>query len=64
MDKDTLKRLSYMAILTLALLAGVQAVSIVAIYQGHMTTQEYLGLWTPMLTLALGYWFGRNGGEP
>lgn len=63
MDKDTLKRHSFMALLTLALLAGVQAVSIVALYQGRMSAQEYLGLWTPLLTLSLGYWFGRNGGE-
>lgn len=62
MDDTSIKRLSFMAILTLAMLACVQVVSVIALYRGDISIQEYLSVWTPLLTLALGYWFGRDGG--
>ncbi len=61
METETLRRLSFMAILTLVLVVCVQVVSIVAMYRGSMSIQEYLAAWIPLMTLALGFWFGRNG---
>ncbi len=60
MDLD-LKRLSFMAVLTTVMLLAVQAVSILAIVMGSLAVKDYLAVWTPLLTMALGYWYGRGG---
>ena len=60
MDID-LKRLSFMAVLTTIMLLAVQAVSILAIVMGSLAVTDYLAVWTPLLTMALGYWYGRGG---
>lgn len=60
MDLD-LKRLSFMAVLTTVMLLAVQAVSILAIVRGSLAVTDYLAVWTPLLTMALGYWYGRGG---
>lgn len=58
--KTEIRRLSFMALLTLALVACVQLVSVVAMVRGDLEVRDYLSLWVPMLTMALGYWFGRG----
>lgn len=55
-----LKQLTFMAILTLVLLVFVQGASILFLIRGGITAQEYLSVWTPLLTLSVGYWFGRS----
>jgi len=60
-DKQTVRKLSFMAILTLAMLVSVQTVTIIALYRGTLSIQEYMTVWTPMLTLAIGFWFGKQG---
>lgn len=61
--KLTTRRLGFMAALTLLLLACVQAVSLGGIWHGSITVQEYLAVWTPLLTLSVGYWFGSRSGQ-
>ena len=53
------RQLSFMAIVTLLLLF-VQGASLVFMFRGEITAQEYLSVWTPLLTLAVGYWFGKS----
>lgn len=48
--------------ITIIIVLCMQAASVVAIYQGALTYKDYLSLWTPMLTLVVGYWFrGAQG---
>lgn len=54
-------QLSFMAILTLLLLASVQGASIYLLTTDDITGREYLAIWVPMVTLAVGFWFGRQG---
>lgn len=55
-----LQKATFMAIVTLFLLVFVQAASLYGIYIKVLTVGEYLAVWTPLLTLAVGYWFGRS----
>lgn len=55
-----LQKLSFMALVTLILLLFVQSASLYGIYAKQITIGEYLAVWTPLLTLAVGYWFGKS----
>lgn len=59
MSYDT-KKAAFMAIVTLFILVFVQAASLYGIYIKELTVGEYLSVWTPLLTLAVGYWFGKS----
>lgn len=58
------RKLSFMAILTTVLLICVQGASLVSLYQQTLKIDQYLAVWTPLLTLAVGYWFGKSGTAP
>ena len=55
-----IQKATFMAIVTLFLLVFVQAASLYGIYAKALTVGEYLAVWTPLLTLVVGYWFGRS----
>lgn len=50
-----------MALVTLVLLLTVQGASIYMLVAETITATEYLSVWSPILTLAMGYWFGKQG---
>jgi hypothetical protein len=54
-------QLTFMAILTLVLVSCVQGASIYMLAAAAITAQEYLSVWVPLMTLAVGYWFGKQG---
>ena len=54
------KELSFMAIVTLLLLIFVQGASMVFLYKDLLSANDYLAVWVPLLTLSVGYWFGKN----
>ena len=54
------KELSFMAIVTLLLLIFVQGASMFFLYKNLLSAQDYLSVWTPLLTLSVGYWFGKS----
>ncbi len=54
-------QITFMAIVTLILLASVQGASIYLLSTNAITGQEYLAVWVPLTTLAVGYWFGKQG---
>lgn len=53
-------QLTFMALLTIILLVAVQGASIYMLVTKSITAQEYLSVWVPLMTLAVGYWFGRQ----
>lgn len=55
-------QLTFMAVLTVALLVSIQGASIYMLAAGKISAGEYLGVWSPILTLAMGYWFGQQRG--
>lgn len=55
------RQLSFMALLTLILLVTVQAVSVYLLVADRIEARDYLGVWVPVMTLAVGYWFGKQG---
>lgn len=58
-----MQKTTFMAIVTLFLLFFVQAASLYGIYIKTLTVGEYLAVWTPLLTLVVGYWFGQRKGD-
>lgn len=55
-----MKQLGFMALLTLFLVACVQAVSGWGLLADRITFQEYLSVWSPIMALAVGFWFGQQ----
>lgn len=55
-----MKQLGFMAILTLFLVACVQAVSAWGLFADRVSFQEYLAVWAPLMALAVGFWFGQQ----
>lgn len=51
----------FMGWLTVLLLAGVMLASTWMFARDQIPARDYLNLWTPLLTLAVGYWFGKGG---
>ncbi len=54
-------QITFMALVTLVLLLTVQGASIYMLVAETITATEYLSVWSPILTLAMGYWFGKQG---
>lgn len=54
-------QITFMALVTLVLLLTVQGASIYMLVAETITAAEYLSVWSPILTLAMGYWFGKQG---
>jgi len=55
-----MKQLGFMAILTLFLVVCVQAVSAWGLVNGAIAFNDYLAVWSPLLALAIGFWFGQQ----
>lgn len=55
-------QLTFMAGLTVLLLVTIQGASIYMLVTSAITARDYLGVWSPIMTLAMGYWFGKQGG--
>lgn len=55
-----MKQLGFMALLTLALVLCVQIVSAWGMLAGALSFQEYLSVWSPLMALAVGFWFGQQ----
>ena len=55
-----MKQLGFMALLTLFLVLCVQAASGWGLIAGKVTFQEYLSVWSPIMALAVGFWFGQQ----
>ena len=51
----------FMGWLTLILLVGMMAASTWMFAVGQIAADDFLNLWAPLLTLAVGWWFGRQG---
>lgn len=51
----------FMGWLTLILLVGMMFASTWLMHDKQITGRDYLAMWTPLLTLAVGWWFGRQG---
>jgi hypothetical protein len=49
-----------MAVLTLVTLATVQVASLWGLYAELLAFDEYLSMWTPIMTLMVGFWFGQQ----
>lgn len=60
MPSIDVQKLSFMAIVTLLLMVFVQSASLYGLYKGVLSVRDYLSVWTPLLTLAVGYWFGKG----
>lgn len=54
-------QITFMAAITLLLLLSTQAASVYMLVAETITAAEYLSVWSPILTLAMGYWFGKQG---
>lgn len=54
-------QITFMALVTLVLLLTVQGASIYMLVAEKISATEYLSVWSPILTLAMGYWFGKQG---
>jgi hypothetical protein len=54
----------FMGWLTLILLVGMMFASTWLMLDNQITGRDYLAMWTPLLTLAVGWWFGRQGPTP
>lgn len=54
----------FMGWLTLILLVGMMFASTWLMVEGQISGRDYLAMWTPLLTLAVGWWFGRQGPTP
>ncbi len=54
-------QITFMALVTLVLLVTIQGASIYMLVAHQITAGEYLAVWSPILTLAMGYWFGKQG---
>lgn len=54
--------LRFMGWLTLILLVSMQIASGLALVKDAITWRDYLSLWAPILTMAMGYWFGKQQG--
>ena len=54
-------QITFMALITLVLLVGVQAASFYALVAGLIAMRDHLSIWVPLMTLAVGYWFGKQG---
>lgn len=46
--------------LTAILLISMQIASGIALARGSIDWKDYLSLWAPILTMAMGYWFAIN----
>lgn len=55
-----MKQLGFMALLTLFLVACLQVVSGWGLAAGKLTFQEYMAVWSPIMALAVGFWFGQQ----
>jgi hypothetical protein len=55
-------QLTFMALVTLILLVTIQGATVYMLVASSITASEYLAVWSPILTLALGYWFGKQQG--
>lgn len=51
----------FMGWLTLILLVGMMAVSTWMLADEQINGRDYLALWSPLLSMAVGWWFGRQG---
>lgn len=56
-------QITFMAAITVLLLLSTQAASIYMLVASKITAGEYLSVWSPILTLAMGFWFGRQGSD-
>ncbi len=56
-------QLTFMALLTIILLVAVQGASVYMLVTGALTAEGYLSVWVPVMTLSVGYWFGKQGGQ-
>jgi len=54
----------FMGWLTLILLLGMLAASSWMLVAGQIVARDWLAIWSPLLTLAVGWWFGRQGPMP
>lgn len=54
-------QLSFMAAITVILLITIQGASVYMLVTEMIVAGEYLSIWSPILTLAMGYWFGKQG---
>ena len=42
---------------TLFVIACMQIASVIGLYTGQIKFMDYLNLWSPVMTLVIGYWF-------
>lgn len=42
---------------TLFVIACMQTASMIGLYNGQISFMDYLNLWSPVMTLVIGYWF-------
>lgn len=54
----------FMGWLTLILLVGMLVASTWMLVGGQIVARDWLAIWSPLLTLAVGWWFGRQGPTP
>lgn len=47
----------FIAVLTALIVLGMQVASMLALSSGQLTFEGYATIWTPILTLVMGYWF-------
>jgi hypothetical protein len=52
--------MTFMAVLTLMLVVSVQAASFYGLLTGKLDLQGYLAVWVPLMTMAAGFWFGKQ----
>lgn len=55
-----MKQLGFMALLTLFLVICLQAVSGWGLATDKLNFQEYMSVWSPIMALAVGFWFGQQ----
>lgn len=53
-------QMTFMAVLTLMLVVSVQAASFYGLLTGKLDLQGYLAVWVPLMTMAAGFWFGKQ----
>ena len=54
----------FMGWLTLILLVGMLVASTWMLVAGQIVARDWLAIWSTLLTLAVGWWFGRQGPMP
>lgn len=54
----------FMGWMTLILLVWMLGASTWLLADEQLNGRDYLALWSPLVSMAVGWWFGRQGNEP